>query len=592
MKDGFTRDAALVLCCLFALLVGQPLEAQGAPHHVAAAPPLPDLTSATRYKPFDKTPLKFTSKAYYVLVPVIVQAKDGKHVPGLAKDSFHVFENGKEQKIASVDEITTNVAPVPAPPGAPNNFSNETSSQGGHRRITVIALDLVNTPFLDQAVAREAVIKYLADNISPDSLYQLVTLESNGMHVVHDFTGDPQVLLAALKNVSSKFSGTHAVDRDVIAQGSTNPEGVNRGPIRFINVGGLNLVDVESSQLLALANAERSYGDFKEGLAVVDTLQAFQQIAQRLYAIPGRKSLLWITGSFPFTIDVGSAAISEGISWDTYLRAIQLLNSANIALYPVDARGLLVAGQLDASVHLTHQGSQTLAEYLAADSKAHQDTLDTMRMFASMTGGKAYYNRNDLAGAIRDAVNDGAFYYVLSYALDKNNPKPGWRKLKVTVNAPDARVRAREGYFVSQIMLDPSRTEALDVANAMNSPLDYTGIPLHVKLEPPSEDGTKRKIGFSLFVPANAALVDEADNNRFSFEIWYSVRDAKGKDVTHKNQVYNLNLNPTMLAQLQNSGIGYNDTVELPPGQYNLRVVVRDNMSGKVGSVWAPLKLE
>lgn len=601
MKLAFIHTV-LLLCCLLTLLCGDGLWAQkrvpSGGFHVPSAPPLPDLSNLERYKPFDKTPLKFTSRAYYVLVPVIVRSKDGKHVPGLMKDSFEIFENGKPQKVVSMDEITTNIKPVHHSPNAPNEFSNDTSTIGGDRRITVVALDLVNTPFLDQSVARAAIIKHLAENATPESLYQLITLESNGMHVVHDFTADTEVLLAALKNVTSKFSRTQLIKRDMIAQSSAQPENVDeagRGtisPIRYVNVGGSRFIDIESTELLAMARAEKNYGDYHQGLAVVDTLQAFQQIALRLYAVPGRKSLLWITGSFPFRIDVGTAAITEGISWDSYLRAIQLLNNANIALYPVDARGLVVAGELDASVHLTRQGNASLASYLAGDSQAHRDTLDTMRMFASMTGGKAYFNRNDLANAIKEAIDDGSAYYMLSYALDKRNSKPGWRKLMVTVKQPDVHVRAREGYFVSQTVLDPSRTEALDVANALNSPLDYTGIPLQVKLDVPSQAGDKKKVGLSLFVPANAAMVDDADNNRLSFEVWYSVRDDKGKDVAHKNQIYNLNLNPTMLAQLQSSGIGYNDTVELPPGQYNLRVVVRDNIAGKVGSVWASLKFD
>jgi hypothetical protein len=72
----------------------------------------------------------------------------------------------------------------------------------------------------------------------------------------------------------------------------------------------------------------------------------------------------------------------------------------------------------------------------------------------------------------------------------------------------------------------------------------------------------------------------------------YVVRNVKGEDVSHNNKLYNLNLNATYLSQLQKSGIGYNDTLELPPGQYGLRVVVRDNISGRVGSVWAPLQVD
>lgn len=69
----------------------------------------------------------------------------------------------------------------------------------------------------------------------------------------------------------------------------------------------------------------------------------------------------------------------------------------------------------------------------------------------------------------------------------------------------------------------------------------------------------------------------DSDNDRLNLEIWYVVRNVKGEDVSHSSKLYNLNLNAAYLAQMQKSGIGYNDTLELPPGQYGVRVVVRDN---------------
>ena len=73
---------------------------------------IPDVT--IEYQQFDKKPLKFTARAHYILVPVIVTDKDGKHVSGLTKDAFQILENGKEQIVASVDEAQTSAVPVQA----------------------------------------------------------------------------------------------------------------------------------------------------------------------------------------------------------------------------------------------------------------------------------------------------------------------------------------------------------------------------------------------------------------------------------------------------------------------------------------------
>jgi VWFA-related protein len=590
---------AVVLCCF--LLV--PLGSEELAAQQRAAPPgvgpsaiprpgnMPDRT--IQFQQLDKKPLKFSARAYFILVPVIVTDKEGNHVSGLNRDSFQIFEDGKEQTIASVDEIKTSTVPVQRLPASQNEFSNAIAPDGGARRINVIALDLINTPFLDQVGSRQAAIKFLTKSINRDALFELVSIDGNGMHVLHDFTSDTEVLIAALKKVASKLDAMAGTDTETIRQATANPSLEQRNSFAVTyNAKGVSLVDLDSTALEAFARGAGPIAEFAQVGAVGSTLGAFQQIAQQLSGIPGRKSLFWITGSFPFDIDNTGGSISVGTPFDAYQRTMQLLNTANISLYPVDARGLVVAGEIDASVKVSREAMRALPEYMAGESHAHQKTVDTMRIFADTTGGKAYFNTNDLVRALSDAASDGSSYYMLSYALDTKNNHPGWRKLKVKIKDGDYRIRSREGFFVTPTTMDPSSSEGIDIREALTSPLDYTGMPLSVKLDAPVTSGVKRKVGFSLLVPPNAATVDASDNDRLNLEIWYVVRNVKGENVSHNNKLYNLNLNATYLAQLQKSGIGYNDTLELPPGQYGLRVVVRDNITGRVGSVWAPLQID
>jgi VWFA-related protein len=593
---GVGRCAVVLACSLLSLLGGGKLAAQKGTTTVNGnliprdMGNIPDAT--IDYQQFDKKPLKFTARAHYILVPVIVMDKDGKHVSGLTKDAFQVFENGKEQTIASVDETQTTSVPVESVPASVNEFSNAIAADGGARRINVIALDLINTPFLDQISARKAAIRYLSNSINQDAIFELVSIDGNGMHVLHHFTSDTKVLIAALKTVSSKLDAMVGTDVNAIRQATANPGLETRNGIAVTYQShGQAVVDLESTALEAFARGTAPVAAFLQVGAVGSTLGAFQQIAHQLSGIPGRKSLFWITGSFPFDIDEASGSISVGTPLDAYQRTMQLLNDANVSLYPVDARGVVVVGQMDATMKVSREMSRGIPDYIAGESQGHQKTVDTMRIFADTTGGKAYYNNNDLAGALTEATNDGSSYYILSYALDTKNNRPGWRKVKVKVRDHDYRIRSREGFFVTQTTMDPLSSEGMDIREALTSPLDYTGMPLSLKLDSPVANGAKKKVGFSLLVPANAATVDASDNDRLNLEIWYVVRNIKGEDVSHSSKLYNLNLNAAFLAQLQTSGIGYNDTVELPPGQYGLRVVVRDNITGRMGSVWAPLQL-
>lgn len=547
---------------------------------------LDPTTKRVEYQRFDSKPLKFSARAQFVLVPVVVLDKNGKRVAGLKKEDFRVFESGKEQKISSVDEIRGDASPLGKSVQSGTEFSNETKGSSSEKKLTVIALDLINTPFLDQTRARQAIISYLADNIEEDTLYELIAMAPDGVRVLHEFTTDTKALINALKRAKGSFNVINGINQDALRQISSD-RGSQNTPVG--NPDGLR--DIETERMAAFARGEALYASFERGLAVRGTLEAFQQVANRSAGIPGRKSVIWVTGSFPFIVDPESGAISEGTSFGAYQHTMQLLADANVAVYPIDARGLVGVGMPDASVHLTRKDLAESPEVLAGQSLAHQDTLETMRAIAEMTGGRAYFNTNDIAGAVRDASNDGAEYYMLSYPLDKSNIRPGWRKLKVRVGDGNLKVRARSGYFATQATIDATATAGVDINNALISPMNYTALPLHVKFDPPAMVGNKRKVNFALLLPANSATIDDSDANHFHVDIAYQVRNEQGKEMGHNGMSYNLKLDPLQVQQLKLNGIGYNNGVELLPGHYNFHFVVRDNISGKVGSVVAPIEV-
>lgn len=550
---------------------------------------LPDLSETTgvRFQSYDKSPLTFTSKPTYVLVPVVVTNKDGKPAVGLKKEDFLVQENGKEQKVASLEEIKPSAAPLSRPATPGNEVTNQVPGDVTPRRLVIIALDVVNTPFLDQTRARRAMVSYLSQNIQSGALYQLVIIENNGLRVVHDYTQDPTTLIAALKTVHGRFSTTNSVDTEAVRDVSTDP-----GPTAVPAIP--TTIDTGQPEIPALiafvtGRAESSYAQRRSADAANSTLAAFQQIAARASGLPGRKSLIWVTSSFPFSIDPGSASVNEGLSFAAYQHTMNMLQNQLISVYPVDIRGL-VTTSADASMHLSAKENAQAAAFISDQSNRLLDTLNTMRAFADMTGGHAYVNTNDTTGAIRDAAQDGSDYYLLSYSVDKSDRRPGWRK--ITVKAGDYHVRARHGYFLTQTTMDPKVTAAYDIDNALKSPFDYTGLPLRVTLPPPVSQGDKRKVTFAMTMPPKAASVDNSDNNHLNVDIAYAVWSATGQEAGHKGTSYNLNLNPSQLEMIETKGLGYGDTIELSPGVYRLCVVVRDNLTGQIGSVQAPLELK
>jgi VWFA-related protein len=560
--------------------------------------PDPSLYTSVDFQRYDKQSLTFSATVRYVLVPVIVTDRNGKPVTGLKKEDFHLFENGKEHPIASVEEQRSTSQTIARAPAPENEFSNALAVSGeAPRRLVIIAFDIINTPLPDQPHARQQLIDYISKNLDPTAVYQLVSIEADGLHILHDYTSSTTELVESLNKVKLQLTSKDKTDVAALNMGragaatSYSPNGgaaVLTRPISTAaqaDVGPTTaavMASPDEMQLLAFASLEVPYSQMVQAQNAAATLDAFQQIARRASGIPGRKSLVWITGGFPFSLDPSTGSISVGASFERYQHVMQILSDNLIAVYPVDAAGLLTL-QPDASMKLERSQLASMNALLTNMANHSRDIQETMRAFADMTGGRAYVNRNDIDGAVRDAATDGSQYYILSYPVDKDDKKPGWRKINVKV--ADYNVRARRGYHLTQVTVDPVKSAKSDMDSALGSPFDYTGIPLRLVL------ANKEKLGFTVLVPPNSSVIDPTDNHLF-LEIAYAITNAAGKDAGHKGTTYNLKLDQQQLAQLTTQGIGYGDTLSLSPGKYQLRVVVRDNLSGRVGSVAAPIEVK
>jgi VWFA-related protein len=532
--------------------------------------------------------VKFTARAELVLVPTLVTDKSGNHITGLKKEDFTLLENGAEQKVATFEEVTSDPHRLSRPRN-PNEFSNSLAGQGSTRRITLMVLDFINTPFMDQANARRDLLKYLTQSVDQREPTALYTLTRSGIHVINDFTTDPRVLVAALHKVKGDTYQMVDSQEDVEAlTGSASPDG-SAG----VDPGS---VQTEAQKLQTMVeDAELNFQSFEQRLAITYTLQGLQQIAQTMVGYPGRKSLIWASGGFPFSVSdntmqlapAGRDSLSDVLP--LYEHTWQLLNDAQIALYPVDVKGLQVAIMPSASV------GNPGKNYARNMSWKHIDTQSSFETFAAMTGGRAYYNSNDLVKGFRNAVNDSAEYYMLGYYLDRSKTKAGWRKLAVKVKRDHVEVRARSGFFVTNATIDPDSSRSSDLSSALQSPLDFTSLALVArwsKIEAGTEPG-KKHVNYQMHLAADPALVNEADNNHVVIEFMALAKTAEGKTVDRPvGQKVDAHLTAEKLLAVHQIGLAYSGALDLAPGEYTVRFVVRDDLSGRVGSVAAPLKVE
>ena len=556
----------------------------------------------------DNAEVKFTSHTELVLIPTLVTDKAGAHISGLKKEDFKILENGSERQISSFEEITSDPHRLSRRTN-PDEFSNAVTGGGTTRRVTLIVLDLLNTAFTDQAFARKELLKYLSQSVDRREPTGLYTLDRSGIHIVHDFATDPAVLVAALHKV--RGDSTQMVDtaEDMEAlTGTATPEGSAGVSDTGSASGGTpgsaaamaSAIQQEANRMQGmLEDSALNFQSFQQRLAITYTLEAMQQLAQSLAGFPGRKSLIWAGGGFPFNVSdntmqlapAGRDSLADVLP--LYERTWQLLNDAQISLYPLDVKGL-TSNNPPASIGVPNN-PQHPGAYSRSVNWRQLDTQATLETFAAATGGRPYYNSNDLAKGFREAVHDSEQYYMLGYYLDRSNTKSGWRKLAVKVKREHVEVRARTGFFVTNTTVNPEVSRDSDLAAALKSPLDYTALSLVARWEPvqPSPEAGKKNVVYLVNVAPDASLIDAADNNHLALDFVAIARTPTGQQVDHPTgKKVDIHATAEQLAAIKQKGIGYHGALSLAPGEYNVRIVVRDSLSGRIGSVAAPLKVE
>lgn len=525
--------------------------------------------------------IEFRTQAILVQVPVVITDKSGNHIHGLTKDDFHIFENGKEQKLSTFEEIVATNAKLPVVAAKPGEFTNLTLSEQQPRSVTVIALDTVNTPFLDQTYGRRELVKYLANSLESGQVFALMIITSHGLKVVQGLTGDSAHLMDILKKTGGEVSALQTVGTDAQADAAT---GDIPGPPILISQGA----DPAAAMADFVERGDAIYAQFQQQNAIETTMNAFRGIAWALSGIPGRKSLIWATGGFPFVIGSPST-VPGGYLSTLYERAMEALSDANISVYPVDVRGLVNTSPISDMSARVRTGAD-LARQINNRSWLQQSSIDTLNEFAEMTGGKAFYNTNDLASSFKRAADDASSYYLAGYYLDTHNNNAGWRQLKVKVDKKNTEVRARKGFFVTNATIHLEMTRDSDMSYALTSPIEGTGVPISVKWAGVTGDGEKKKAIFMAQMPVNGLAFDSGEQNKLNFD--FAAMAFNNKDGKVAGQVavnFAKPISEAQVAAVRATGVGFRNALELGPGSYTVRFVVRDNVTGKVGSVTAPL---
>ena len=580
MLDRWALRCALLAVAVALLLAAQPGASRPAPQGNPAGGAGQTATPQAPAKPAE--PASSTPPATPVvrittrLVQVSVVAHDGHGNPiaDLTQEDFRLFDNGQEQKIAFFSKDSSEVRAGSAPTLPPDTWSNVSSRKGGTPvNLTVILFDQVNTAQVDQANARNQIVRFLKQ-MRPEDRIALYAL-GNELRVLHDFTSDPDSLLRALAKAQAK-SGRLVPDNDP----GTGPLGDTSGD-----------PDLDAF----LAAADTSFVQYQTTDRVLRTTDALEAIAAHVASLPGRKNLLWVSSGFPLMIgyDMDPAMVqATGLDSRTFLvevdRAGRALNDANVAVYPVDAHRLSVSLTAITTPYTTPSSSRVPATRPPTIT-GNRSGVETMENIAGRTGGVAYHDTNDLSAALRSAMDDSRLVYTLAYTPSHNEWDGKFRKVKVETRRSGVHLRFRNGYFaIPDAHLDPTqRTQML--AEAQWSVFDATQIPLTLQIVRMTNN-EKPWIRFAILADsAGLRFTETAGTHDTDMILTLGQKGPDGLLVKEETKTLALRVKDDRYREVMAKGLRLTASMPLDPTAVSFRVVLLDAADGHLGSLEVPI---
>ena len=523
---------------------------------------------------FPQGTARFSMTTSVVTVNVTVFDKNGKPITNLTKNDFEVREDGKLQQLQAADfQHLDNTALPPATPTfaqrpAESKKKISTSpkapaapvpiSKYQDRRLIVLLFDFSSMQPAEQVRAKQAAIQFLNNQMTASDTVSIQVF-GNTLQTVQEFTSDRDLLIDAINQFRIGDSSENATFAD---EGADSQD--------------------QSGDFVA---DETEFNIFNADLK----LAALEDSARTLGQYPEKKALIYIS----------SGIQKNGVDNQSQLRAtVNTAIRANVAFYPIDARGLsaLVPGgdatQAGAVGNNLYSGAGQ--NTLKQNFNNQQETLATL---ALDTGGKALLDSNDLTDGIRQVQRDFSSYYVLSYVSSNSAQDGRYRHIQVKLALRLADLKAkldyRQGYYGPTTfahMRDSDKEAQLSQALLSNNPV--TELPLAVEVDYFRLEKNKYFVPVSVKIPGSALeFHGKGAKQATELDFIAQVFDARKRSAGTVRDTIPLKVASDVATQVAHKSIQYDTGLTLVPGKYTLRFVARENGEGKVGTFETPFEI-
>jgi len=569
-----------------------------------------------------------------VLVDVVVTDKSNKPISGLTKDDFQVLEDGKPQQVTFFEQhfaADASAADAAARSSLPPGTFTNVPPVAPNDAVNLLLMDGLNTPLADQANVHKQMVKYLAS--LPPNLRIGVFLLGEKLRIIQGFTQDSAVLRASIARLAANPSTSALLQTASTSAAMDAP--VNLILTKAVEAGSTQLADMASG----LQQFEDETTFFETNERTVMTLDALQQIARYLSAVPGRKNLIWFVGSMPQCLAAMSSESELTVGGcpyeEKYAKTIDMLADARVSIYPIDSGGVQpdslydsagppASASLGASgigVTPPNQTAQPNSSFIQEMNTSQQASMTNdyqarslahmqMDHLAQMTGGQAIYERNSLSAALAHDIDNGSRYYTVAYTPSNRTEVGKERKIEIRSPSGNYKLSYRKGYF-------EDNPKSLKVAEKAVSgdplrPLMDRGMPNFTELRyrmkvaplnpqpapnsPHAGDNgemfgpyTRYTVNFNLATEGLTLVPGPDGVRRGSVEVALVAYSQDGHPLDWEVRSIGLSIKPELYEAAQSSGIPFHLDIDAPPGDVYLRTGIYDGTSSRAGTLEIPL---
>jgi VWFA-related protein len=527
-----------------------------------------------------------------VQTDVVVTDRNDEIIPDLKLSDFDLFDNGKKQELQfmefiSVDEPgrSEGSSSIQRIAGVDNTVPTDTSA-ADLRRVIGFVVDDVTIPSEDMSRVRTMLLDFINNKMRNGDLVAIVRTVG-GRGLLEQFTADRQILRRAANDLGVRSVPPH------LAFSGDDPGRVISTPAPFGDATAADTVSPSSA------------GDF-EGPAegtnqiprAVLSLAVANQIVDGLRQLPGRKNLVLVSGGLPmFDLSRTGSIVSDVTQLFRHLT--DNATRSGVVISTLDARGLkatgAVAGFQDTPAK-SALGGGTLAG--GDENPAFGRGMDTVRLgdrslteqlslrvLASMTGGVSVVNSNNFTEGLERVLKRSRGYYRLAYKPSEKFDNR-FHQVEVKVRRGGVRVYSGEGYVAREDRSNAAATKEDQIMKAAASPLAKRDLDVAAELQYLFSTKKQAELAINAFI--NARKLDfkkVGDRYQASFDVVGFVLDQLGKSRGGISQTVNADLTEESYQRALTTGLSYTANTQLPPGYYQVRLVIREAESGKMGTV-------